>query len=72
MNAYKKQLEHAERLRAKRERLEGLRALYQTHEELGHEPFPGTEMIAIRRRIARTNNELRAMGEDIGPEEAGP
>jgi len=71
MNAYKKQLERAERLRSKRERLECLHALYVTYERFGQQPLPGTYMQQLRQRIARTRNELKSMGEDIVPEEAG-
>ena len=71
MKQYKRRLERAERLRAKRDRLECLEALYFTYENLGHQPFPGSEMQLLRQRIQTARVQLKAMGEGIGPDEAG-
>jgi hypothetical protein len=58
---YNKGLVHREKLRAKKERLDGLRGLYATYEEAGQQPYPGSYMAELRRRIASTQNQLKAM-----------
>jgi hypothetical protein len=68
---YHKHLEHAERLRAKRERLEGLEALYGTYEQEGVRPYESVAMRCLKKRILSTRQQLRTMGEGIGPDEAG-
>jgi hypothetical protein len=67
---YEREMHHRSKLAAKYERLEGLRALYATYEQAGHEPLPGSDMAELRRRIASTHNQLKAMAgswEDEAP-----
>jgi hypothetical protein len=58
---YGKILLHRDKLRAKKERLDGLRGLYATYEQAGQKPYPGSYMADLRRRIASTQNQLKAM-----------
>jgi hypothetical protein len=58
---YSRALLHREKLRAKKERLEGLRGLYATYEQAGHQPRPGSYMQSLRKRISSVQNQLRAM-----------
>jgi hypothetical protein len=58
---YNRALVHREKLRAKKERLDGLRGLYATYEQAGHRPRPGTYMQSLRKRISSVQNQLRAM-----------
>jgi hypothetical protein len=58
---YQREMQHRAKLVAKYERLQGLRALYATREQMGEEPLPGSYMQKLRARIASTNNQLKAM-----------
>jgi hypothetical protein len=58
---YYKEMHHRSKLAAKYERLQGLRDLYATYEQAGEQPLPGSYMAELRRRIASTNNQLKAM-----------
>jgi hypothetical protein len=58
---YQREMQHRTKLVAKYERLQGLRALYATYEQAGHQPLPGSDMQKLRARIASTQNQLKAM-----------
>jgi hypothetical protein len=58
---YEREMHHRTKLAAKYERLQGLRDLYATYEQAGQQPLPGSYMAELRRRIASTQNQLKAM-----------
>jgi hypothetical protein len=58
---YEKALKHRARLAAKADRLHGLRDLYATYEQAGHQPYPGSYMAELRERIHATQIQLNAM-----------
>lgn len=58
---YDRGLKHRATVQAKRERLDGLRKLYATYEQVGELPLPGSDMRRLRNKIASTHNQLRAM-----------
>jgi hypothetical protein len=57
-NNYKRQMEHAERIRLKRDKIEGLRALMATWETMGY-PLQARR---IGTKIRLAEQELRYMG----------
>jgi hypothetical protein len=60
---YQKQLEHRDKLRAKKQRLEGLRDLYRTYEQAGKAPTPNTYMWKLRAKIQSVETQLRVMAD---------
>jgi hypothetical protein len=54
---------HKDALYAKKVRLDGLRALYETHEQAGHVPIPGSYMFELRRKIRHVEKSLKVMAE---------
>jgi hypothetical protein len=60
---YQKQLEHRDKLRAKKQRLEGLRDLYKTYEQAGHVPTPNGYMWKLRAKIHSVETQLRVMAD---------
>ena len=70
-NKYRTGLEHEERIHEKRDRLEGLELLYATYEQRGLRPYMCPEMRFLKKRILSVRQQLKAMGEGIGPGEAG-
>ena len=63
MKAFEREKKHREALYAKKVRLDGLRALYATHEEAGHVPIPGNYMWKLRVKIRGVENQLKAMAD---------
>jgi len=49
------------RLEAKYQRLQGLRDLYATYEQAGHQPHPGSYMAELSKRIYSTQTQLNTM-----------
>jgi hypothetical protein len=47
-----------ERLRAKKERLDGLRSLYNTYEQRGEAPVAGSYMWELRKKIHSVKHEI--------------
>jgi hypothetical protein len=60
---HQKQLEHRDKLRAKKQRLEGLRDLYRTYEQAGHAPTPNSYMWKLRTKIHSVETQLRVMAD---------
>jgi hypothetical protein len=60
INTHKAQMEKRERLRAKRERIAGLKALMETWEDAGN--IYEARRVQVKLRLAE--QELRYMGED--------
>jgi hypothetical protein len=60
---YQKQLEHRDKLRAKKQRLEGLRDLFRTYEQAGQVPTPNTYMWKLRAKIQSVETQLRVMAD---------
>jgi hypothetical protein len=54
---------HVEAMVAKKERLEGLRALFATHEQFGEHPVPRNYMWNLRVKIRSVENQLREMAD---------
>jgi hypothetical protein len=54
---------HQDTLYAKKVRLDGLRALYATHEQAGQAPIPGSYMWELRKRIRHVEKSLKVMAE---------
>ena len=54
---------HRDALYAKKQRLDGLRALYATHEQMGLVPIPGTYMWRLREKIRHVEKALKAMAD---------
>jgi hypothetical protein len=54
---------HRDALYSKKLRLDGLRALYATHEEAGYFPIPGNYMWGLRVKIRNVEKELKAMAD---------
>jgi len=67
---YKAGLAHANKVRRKQERLEGLEALYATYEKLGSNPADSPAMRMLKKRIHSTRAQLKVMGTDVIPGEA--
>ena len=63
MKAFDRERKHREALYAKKVRLDGLRALYATHEQMGLVPIPGNYMWTLRVRIRSVENQLKAMAD---------
>jgi hypothetical protein len=63
---YQKQLEHRDKLRAKKQRLEGLRDLYRTYEQAGQVPTPNSYMWKLRAKIHSVETQLRVMADSDG------
>lgn len=58
---YEREMKHRAKLAAKWDRLQGLRELYATYEQAGHQPLPGSYMADLRARIQSTQQQLNAM-----------
>jgi hypothetical protein len=54
---------HKDALYAKKVRLDGLRALYATHEQMGHAPSPGSYMWELREKIRHVEKALKVMAD---------
>jgi hypothetical protein len=63
MKAFDHIRKHRDALYAKKVRLDGLRALYATHEAAGHVPVPGNYMWTLRVKIRGVENQLKAMAD---------
>jgi hypothetical protein len=59
----KSERKHREALYAKIVRLDGLRALYATHEQMGQVPLPRNYMWILRIKIRSVENQLKAMAD---------
>jgi len=62
MAFYKAELEHADTMRRKLERLRGLQALYQEYEDRGIHPKDDPYVAGLRKRIHTTQGQIKAMG----------
>lgn len=67
--AYARTLKHREKLRSKKERLDGLRELYRSYEEAGELPIPGSYMWELRAKIHAQESQLKVMAnsEEVYP-----
>ena len=63
MKPFDRERKHRDALYAKKMRLDGLRALYATHEEAGHFPLPGNYMWDLRVKIRNVEKELKVMAD---------
>jgi hypothetical protein len=60
---YKRSREHREKMLSKKQRLEGLRQLYATYEEVGERPMAGSYMRELRAKIRAIETQLRVMSQ---------
>ena len=63
VGSWKLERKHREALYAKKERLDGLRALYATHQQAGDFPRPGNYMWTLRAKIRDVREQLQAMAD---------
>lgn len=54
---------HRDAMVAKKERLDGLRAILATHEQAGEHPVPGNYLWKLRVKIRSVESNLKAMAD---------